>query len=73
MHANNKGGDLSSYMYPRSLISAFIVRLLECIISILARAIFQLVFVAEHTGLSLTQLETRKTCFLRDGLNLSYH
>ena len=31
VHANNKGAGLSSY--PRSLISAFIVRLLESIIS----------------------------------------
>ena len=34
VHANNKGAGLSSY--PRSLISAFIVRLLERIISELA-------------------------------------
>ena len=34
VHANNKGAGLSSY--PRSLISAFIVRLLESIISELA-------------------------------------
>ena len=34
VHANNKGAGLSTY--PRSLISAFIVRLLESIISKLA-------------------------------------
>ena len=36
VHANNKGAGLSVSSYPRSLISAFIVRLLESIISELA-------------------------------------
>ena len=60
--------------YQRSLISAFIVRLLESIISKLDSCIisFELVSVAEQTGLSLTQSETRKN-FSRDGLNVYYH
>ena len=73
VHANNKGAGLSSY--PRSPISAFIVCLLESIISSLASCniSFLLVFVAEQTGLSPTQSETRKACFSRDGLNVSHH
>ena len=72
MHANNKGAGL--YSYPRSLISAFIVRLLESIISKLAscKISFYLVSVAEQTGLGLTQPETRKIGFSRDG-HVSYH
>ena len=44
------------YSYPRSLISAFIVRILESIKSKLAssKISFLLVSVAEQTGLSLT-------------------
>ena len=63
MHANNKGA--GQYSYPGSLTSAFIVRLLESIISKLAscKISFYLVSVAEQTGLSLTQSETRKTVY----------
>ena len=73
VHANNKGSGL--YSYPRSLISTFIVCLLESIISKLAscKISFQLVSVAEKTGLSLAQSETCKTCFWQDGLNVPYH
>ena len=48
------------------LISAFVIRLLESIISKLASSdisIFQLVSVAEETGLSLALSETSKTGF----------
>ena len=50
-----------------SLISAFVIRLLESFISRLATSkisIFKLVSVAEETGLSLTLLETPKTGFV---------
>ena len=49
--ANNKGADQAAH--PRSLISTFVIRLLECIISRLATrevSIFYLVSVAEETG-----------------------
>ena len=60
VHVNNKGAGL--YSYPRSLISAFIVRLLESIISKLAscKISFKLVSVADQTGLSLTQKPARQ-------------
>ena len=51
----------------RSLISAFVIRILESIISKLAIgdiSIFKLVFVAEQTGLSLAYSETPKTGFV---------
>ena len=73
VHAKNKGADL--YSYPRSLISVFIVSLLESIISKLAscQISFQIVSVAEQTSLSLTQSESRKSGSSGDGLNVSYH
>ena len=49
------------------LISTFVIRSLESIISRLATgsiSIFHLVFVAEGTGLSLALLETPKTGFV---------
>ena len=60
VRANNKGEGL--YSYPRSLISAFIVRLLESSMSKLAscKISFQLVSVAEQTGLSHTQKPARQ-------------
>ena len=51
----------------RSLISAFVIPLLESIISKLATSkilIVQLVSVDEETGLSLALLETSKTGFV---------
>ena len=55
-------------MHQRSLISAFVIRLLESIISRLDTSeisIFWLVSVAEQSGLSLAMLETPKTGFLK--------
>ena len=52
---------------PRSLISAFVIRVLDSIISKLATSeslIFQLASVAEKAGLSLALLETPKTGFV---------
>ena len=63
--ANNTGADQPAH--PRSLISAFVIRLMESIICKLATgdiSIFQLVCVAEETGLKLALAETPKTGFL---------
>ena len=57
--ANNKGADQPALL--RSLISAFVIYLLECIISKLATSeisIFQAVAVAEQGGLDMTFSET---------------
>ena len=57
--ANNTGADQPAH--PRRLISAFVIRFLERIISKLATSelsIFLLVSVAEETGLNLTLSET---------------
>ena len=62
---NNKGTDQP--VHPRSLISTFVIRLLDNIISKLATSeipIFYLVPVAEETGLSLALLETLKAGFV---------
>ena len=63
--ANNTGTDLP--VHRRILISAFVIRGLENIISKLATdeiSFFLLVSVAEETGLSLDLSETPKTGFL---------
>ena len=60
--ANNTGADQPAH--PRSLISAFVIRLMESIICKLATgeiSIFQLVSVAEETGLSLVLSGSLKT------------
>ena len=57
--ANSKGADQPAH--PRRLISVFGIRFVESIISILATSeisIFELVSVAEETGLSLALSET---------------
>ena len=63
--ANNTGADQPAH--PRRLISAFVIRLPESIISQLASSeisMFYLVSVAEEAGLTLALLETLKTDFL---------
>ena len=63
--ANNKGAYQPAY--PCSLISVFVISLLESIISRLATSeilIFYLVTVAEETGLCVTLSETLKTGYL---------
>ena len=63
--ANNKGADQPAH--PRSLISAFVILLLESTISRLPTSEisnFQLVYIAEETGLSLAFSETPKTGFV---------
>ena len=63
--ANNKGADQLGHR--RSLISAFVIRFLASSISTIAISeisIFQLVCVAEETGLSIPMSGTPKTGFL---------
>ena len=63
--ANNTGADQPAH--PRSLISAFVIRILESIISRLATgeiSTFELVSVAEETDLKLALSETPKTGFV---------
>ena len=63
--ANSKGADQPAH--PSSLISAFVIRLLESVISRLATneiLFFYLVSVAEQAGLKLALSETPKTGFL---------
>ena len=63
--ANNKGADQP--VHPRSLISAFVIRLLENIISRHATreiSMFYLVSVAEQAGLNVTMWETPNTGFV---------
>ena len=66
--ANNKGADQP--VHPCSLISAFVICLLESIISRLATSklsIFYLVSVAEESGLSLILSETGRQVLSRPG------
>ena len=63
--ANNEGADQPAH--PHRLISAFVIRFLESIISRLATreiSIFWLVSVVEETGLSFGLSETPKTAFV---------
>ena len=64
--ANHTGADQPAH--PRSLISAFVIRLLESIISRLATSEISmswLISVAEETGLNLALSETPKTGFVK--------
>ena len=65
-YANNKGTDQPAH--PRSLISAFVVRCLDSIMSIFAiiskLSRHWLVPVVEQAGLCLTWSQTPKTGFL---------
>ena len=63
--ANNTGADQPTHLH--SLISAFVIFILESIISRLAKSEisnFNIVYVAEETGLSLALSKTRKTGFV---------
>ena len=64
-YANNKGADQPAH--PSSLISTFVVRCLDSIISLVSIskiASFCLASVAAQAGLSLTWSKTPKTSFL---------
>ena len=76
-YANNKGADQTAHQtaHPRSLTSAFVVRCLDHIISILVISKISrpwLVPVAKQAGLSFTGSQTPKTDFLVTWLIL-YH
>ena len=62
--ANNKVTDQPAH--PRSLISTFVIHVLESISRLAMReiSIFLLVSVAKETGLSLALMETPKTGFV---------
>ena len=62
--ANNKGADQPAH--PRSLISAFVVRCLDTVMSLVSLTKISsllLAFVAEQAGLSLTWSETPEDTF----------
>ena len=68
--ANNTGADQPAH--PRSLISAFVIRFLDCFICKLATgefSIFYIVSVAEETSLNLALTESLKTGFLASRSN----
>ena len=63
-YANNKGADQTAH--PRSLISAFVVRCLDSIISVVPMSEMSSLYltsVAAQAGLSLTWSKTPKTGF----------
>ena len=69
LYVNNKGAD--QLAHPRSLMSAFVVRCLDSIISIVAIpkiSSLYLASVAAQAGLSLPWLQTPKTGFLETRL-----
>ena len=70
-HANNKGADQPAHLH--SLISAFVVRCLDSImsqVSVIKISSLMLASVADQAGLSLTWSETPKTGFLVTRLKL---
>ena len=65
-YANNKGADQPAH--PRSLISAFVVRCLDSVMSLVSVtkiSNLMLASVAEQAGLSLTWSETPEDTFCR--------
>ena len=72
LYANNKGADQPAH--PRSLISAFIVRCLDSVMSLVSVtkiSSLMLVSVAEQAGLSLTWSETPEDTFSHDEAQIS--
>ena len=68
-YANNKDADQP--VYPRSLISVFVVCCLDSMMPILAKSkisSIEIVSVAEQASLSLTRSKTPKTDFRVPGL-----
>ena len=69
-YASNKGADQPAH--PRSLISAFVVRCLDSIMSLVSVtkiSSLMLASVAEQASLSVTWSETPEDTFSRDELN----
>ena len=72
-NANNKDADQPAH--PRSLISAFVVRAYDSIISMLAKSkvsILSLASVAGQAGLTHTWSQTPEDKFSRDESQLEY-
>ena len=70
-YANNKGADQTTH--PRSLISAFAVRCLDSVMSVVSvtkLSSLMLASVAEQVGLSLTWSETPEDRFSHDKAHL---
>ena len=63
-YANNKGAD--QIAHPRSLISAFVIRCLDSIISLDYIAEISRLYVAAQAGLCLAWSETPEGTFSRD-------
>ena len=73
-YANDKGSDQP--VHPRSLISAFVIRSLDSIISLVSRSKisrFWLVSEAEQVGLNVTRRKLSKTHFRLMGSNFECH
>ena len=73
-YANNKGADQPAH--PRSLISAFVVRCLDSVMSLVSVtkiASLMLASVAEQTSLSLTWSETPEDMFIHDEAHKNVH
>ena len=75
IYANNKGVDQPAHS--RSLISAFVVHCLDCVISLVSVtkiSSLMVVSVAEQTSLSLTWSETPEDTFFQDVAHIcSFH
>ena len=63
-YVNNKGADQPAH--PRSLISAFVVRCLEFLVSVTKISSLMLASVAEQASLSLPLSETPEDTFSHD-------
>ena len=71
-YANNKGADQPAHS--RSLISAFVVRCLDSVMSLVSVtkiSNLMLASVAEQAGLSLTWSETPEDTFSHDGAQIN--
>ena len=72
-YANSKGADQPAH--PRSLISAFVVRCLDSVLSLVSLAKISsllLASVAEQASLSVTWSETPEDTFSHDEAHFSY-
>ena len=74
LYTNNKGADQPAH--PRSLISAFVVRCLDSVMSLVSvpkLSSLTLASVAEQASLSLTWSETPEDTFSHDEAHLNVH
>ena len=71
LYSNNKGADQPAH--PRSLISSFVVRCLDSIITLISISEISSLYltsVAAQAGLNLTWSHTTKTSFSRDEVQM---